>query len=155
MPAKFADDTVDVSGLGKMQKLLKQKLPVARVGILSGTARSDGPTNADVGAAHEFGTSRLPQRSFLRMPLELKLNEFLGKTTAFNDDVLKSVMRSGSLKLWVQKIATVAKNVVLGAFDTAGYGRWAAWKPGYENNTGNVLVNTQQLRNSITEDVVE
>lgn len=156
MPAKFGQDTVELEGLAKMQKLLKGRLPTARVGILSSTARSGGgPTNAEVGAAHEFGTSRLPQRSFLRMPVELMLQKALEKSRAFDDDVMRRVVREGSVRLWMQKIAVVAKDVVLGAFATGGYGRWKAWSKGYSNNTGNILVDTQQLRNSITEDVVD
>lgn len=154
MTVRIADDTVELSGLAKMQKLLNARLPTARIGILGSSGRSGkGATNAEVGAAHEFGTSRVPQRSFLRMPLELMMNQALEKSRAFDDDVMKLVVRTGSVLPWMQKIAVVAKDVVLGAFATAGYGRWQAWSKGYSNRTGNILVDTQQLRNSITEEV--
>lgn len=149
---KQDDDTIEFNddNLEKLQRILGNKLPTAQVGILGGSSRSDGLTNAEVGAAHEFGTSRLPQRSFLRMPLIDKLNNELDKSGAFTDDVLKEVLKSGSAIAWMTKIAAVGESVVLQAFSSGGFGKWVPHASGYENNTGQILVDTTQLRNSIT-----
>lgn len=145
--------TVDMDLLEKLLKTFKKKMPVCRVGILGASGRGDGPTNAEVGAAHEFGTARLPKRSFLIMPLRDNLVGELEKSQAFSEDVMKEVIKKGTIKPWMEKITKVAEGIVIGAFSTAGYGKWRQWKNGYENSTGTLLIDTQQLRNSISSDV--
>lgn len=150
------DVTMNVKGLDQILKALKGRLPVARVGILGSQARSGskGITNATVGAAHEFGTSKMPQRSFLRVPIAEHLDKKLESSGALDKDVLNEVVKSGNVLPWVTKVAALAEGIVLEAFDTGGFGKWPKWKGDYSNNTGNILVDTQQLRNSISYDVV-
>jgi phage gpG-like protein len=150
------NDTIELKGLDQILKALKAKPPVCRVGILGGSNSRNtmGVGNATIGAAHEFGTSKMPQRSFLRVPLTDNLNKELEKSNAFNADVLKEVIKSGSVKEWLELVKDTAVKIVVGAFGTNGYGKWAAWKnPSYTNNTGQILLDTQQLRNSITGEV--
>ena len=146
----------NIKGLESILKALKGEMPTARVGILgSKTNRNKNTvTNATVGAAHEFGTDKLPVRSFLRVPITEHLQGEIEKSGALDKEALAEVVRSGSVKIWLEKITGLAENIVLGAFSSGGYGKWPAWKtPGYENNTGQILVDTQQLRNSITSEV--
>lgn len=127
---------------------------MARVGILGGAnARNDGTTNAQVGAAHEFGTTKLPMRSFLRVPLTEHLEKRMESSGAIDADILSHVIKEGSVLPWLTKVAHLAVDVVLGAFDSGGYGKWKGWAPGYSNNTGMILVDSQQLRNSITMEI--
>lgn len=150
------DTTIETKGLDQILKALKIKPPVARIGILgAANARSGkGTSNATIGAAHEFGTSKLPMRSFLRVPLSERLQKAMESSGALDSDTLKNVIKEGSVLPWITKVAILAENIVLDAFDTGGFGKWAAWKnPGYTNNTGMILVDTQQLRNSITYEV--
>jgi hypothetical protein len=141
-------------------------VPTARVGILgSSDARSmqvqnnqgklvtETSSNATIGAAHEFGTSTLPQRSFLRQPLTEHLAKELEKSGAFTEETLKKVIASGSARPWTEKVAVAAEAVVGEAFATNGFGKWAPHAAGYENNSGNILVDTTQLRDSITSEV--
>lgn len=166
--------TVNVKGLDQILKGLKGKMPTAKVGILGGNARSDGLSNADVGAAHEFGTSKLPMRSFLRIPIADNLDKRMQQANLMSEEVLKAVIKDGSVLPWIKQVAVIAENIVLDAFDTGGFGKWAPWgtspsiikrvgrsiglikqaRP-YSNNTGMILVDTQQLRNSITYEVSE
>lgn len=138
--------------LDRLIRVLSEKLPVARVGVLA-TGRTDDSNNAEVGAAHEFGTSTVPQRSFLRMPIMEKFDGELEKSGAFNEDMLKEVVKSGTIRTWMQKIAKIGERIVLDALATGGFGKWKPWKPGYSNQTGQILVDTQQLKNAITSDV--
>lgn len=147
--------TIEIKGLEQLLKALKGKQPTARVGILGDkTQRSDksGQTNADIGAKHEFGTSGMPQRSFLRVPIEEHLNERLESSGAMDPDVLKQVIAQGSIVPWLKKVAVVAEGIVAEAFDSGGFGKW---KPSNMANKKNkqTLVETQQLRNSITSEV--
>jgi phage gpG-like protein len=177
----MSDDayTMNTKNLDQLIKALKNNMSKGRVGILGGkTMRNNtdsGPgksvsankgkapksgigdvtTNAAVGAIHEFGIpGRIPQRSFLRVPIAEQLPKELEKSGAFSKDELNKVIKEESLKPWIERIVLVAVNIVTEAFDTGGFGKWPKWKdPNYSNNSGQVLVDTTQLRNSITGDV--
>lgn len=152
--------TLNVKGLDQLLKTLRKKPPTVRLGIIGNknlrSGKNNPPTNAQVGAAHEFGTENIPQRSFLRIPLLDHLDKELEKSGALDKDTLNEIIRTGALIPYLKKVAVLAEGIVMGAFDTGGYGKWAAWKnPNYQNNTGDILVDTQQLRNSITSEVSE
>lgn len=169
--------TINIKGLYKLLKALKQKQPVVRVGILGDkTQRTENKTklsfsevqnlvkprksgkqltNAELGALHEFGGANMPQRSFLRMPLTERLNKEMQRSGAFSEQAFKGVMQQGTVIPWLKKLAVLAESIVLGAFDSGGYGKWPKWKKGYTNRTGMILVDSQQLRNSITSEVTE
>lgn len=147
-------------GLNNLIKALKDKFPTARVGVLGGknirtSDENQPPTNAEVGAAHEFGVpGRLPVRSFLRVPITENMQEYLERAGAFKKEALQKVIQEGTLVPYVKKIAAVAETIVADAFDTGGFGKW---KPSDMKNkkTKQTLVETQQLRNSITSEVKE
>jgi phage gpG-like protein len=160
------DVTLQITGLEQLLKALKAKPPQARVGIIGGRDNrqiedkgGSGTSvmgNAEVGAMHEFGTSTLPRRSFLVSPIVWNLQKYMQRSKALDKNVLNEVIKSGSVLPWVQKVTKMAELIVLEAFDTAGFGKWEKWKsPSYTNNTGQILVDTQQLRNSITSEVRE
>ncbi len=131
------------------------KTPVARVGIFGdGKPRAKGfATNAEIGALHEFGGKNTEKRSWLRIPLNDHLKAFLEKAGLFDKSALDRVIKSGSLVPWVQKIAVSALDVVLEGFATGGFGKW---KPSNmaRKKVHMTLVETQQLRNSVIQDVV-
>lgn len=155
--------TVEVGGLDQLLKALKTKPPVCRVGILgektnrkAGGSNKSDTTNATIGAAHEFGAPArgLPQRSFLRVPISDRLQKEMEKAGAISKAEFKDVIKQGSVAPWLKKIAVLAEGIVKGAFDSAGYGKWPAWKdPNYTNNAMQILVDTTQLRDSITSEV--
>jgi phage gpG-like protein len=157
------DFTLNVRGLEQLAKALKVKPPVARVGILGDkTVREPAEgekkslTNAEVGAAHEFGTTTIEKRSFLLTPIKDRLDSEMEKAGAFRPDVLLRVLKQGSVVPWLEKVASLAEGIVLDAFATGGFGKWKAWKnPNYTNNAGQILVDTKQLRDSITSEVKE
>lgn len=151
---------LNTAKLDKLMALLSTgKVPTARVGILGAKnhrskGESKSPTNAEIGAKHEFGLDGMPMRSFLRMPLTEFLGKYLEKAGAFTEAVLKDVMATASLTPWIKKIGIVGEQVVADAFQTGGFGKW---KPSDMSRKRNhqTLVETQQLRNSITSEVVE
>lgn len=156
-----AIETMNLKGCDQLLKAFKGKLPVVSVGILGSKNSRTGKnnSNATIGAYHEqpagmeFGSTKMPQRSFLRVPLTDNLDKKIESSGALNKDVLAEVIRTGALKPWLQKIGVLAEEVIQGAFDSGGYGKWAPWSKGYTNNTGQILVDTQQLRDSITSEV--
>lgn len=150
---------MNTKGLDQLIKALKNDVSRVRVGVLgSKSARMGGgatsATNASIGAIHEFGTSHIPMRSFLRMPLSDFLQTYLDKAGAFNKAEIKDVIKQGSVIPWLQKVAIVAERIVSDAFATGGFGKWPGWKtPGYRNNDNRLLVDTRQLRDSISSEV--
>lgn len=155
----MADVEFKIDGLEKILKALKGKPPIARVGILGKSAAREGGgiNNATIGAAHEFGTSNLPIRSFLRVPIADNLQKQLEKSGAFKEDALKDVLKQKTLKPWVDKMAIVAEGIVTDAFDTGGFGKWPALNPATmeRKKVKMILVESQQLRDSITSEVKE
>lgn len=152
--------TLEIKGLNQLIKSMKGKLPTCRIGILGDESRtgkgSKVPTNAEIGAVHEFGapSKGIPQRSFLRMPLTEHLEKEMESSGLLDKETLAEVVKQGSIKPWLEKIAVVSEGVVLDAFETKGGGKWPPWKnPSYTNEGGTLLVDSQQLRNSVTSKV--
>lgn len=148
------ETTLELKNLDKLIKALNVSAPSVRVGILGDHNAREGKnqSNATVGAYHEFGTSTLPIRSFLRVPLSDHLPIWLKKTGAFSKAELDEVLITKSLAPWLNKIGTLAVTVVQTAFETGGFGKWPPSEMKYKTNW-QTLVETQQLRNSITYDV--
>ena len=149
------DTEMRLEGLDKLVKALKAKPPVIKVGILGkGAARAGGKvTNAYVGYVHEYGKGKNPKRSFLREPLQAYLGPRMIAQGALDQNVLKAVIASGSLIAWCEGIAVLAEGIVLEAFDTCGFGKWQPSNMS-RKKVKQTLVETQQLRNSISSKVV-
>lgn len=171
------NEDLNTKTLDQLIKALKASMPKARVGILGAKTARDGQqhkgpaksvnadrkalegrwnfnTNAAVGAAHEFGSKTLPQRSFLRVPISEHLEKKMESSGAFDKNALKLVVKQGSLTPWLKKIAVLAEGIVAEAFETGGFGKWPQWKdPNYKNDGGRILVDTRQLAESITSEV--
>ena len=154
--------TVEITGLDQLLKALNARPPVARVGILGDHALRNGKDhgngaldNATIGAAHEFGTSTVPKRSFLFVPIAERLDKKIESSGLITEDTTNEVLKQGSVIPWMKEIAIDAEAVVLEAFATGGYGKWFALKPATLARKMNqeILVETQQLRNSITSEV--
>ena len=150
------ETTLNTKGLDKIIKAFKGKMPEIRVGILGSSPRPDGTSNALIGAVHEFGSParNIPQRSFLRKPLTENLDKALQNNGLLRKQSLDMVFQEGNFDRFVSLIAQTAEQVVLESFEKSGPG-WPAWKsPTYSNNTGQLLIDTNQLRNSITSEIV-
>lgn len=146
------DTTVELRGLDQLIKTMKKDPPVIKVGVLG------GGRNAEVGAVHEFGAPArgIPQRSFLRVPLADHLNAELERSGLLDKETLNEVIKLGSMVPWMKKIGIAAEGVIDDAFETKGYGKWPSWKnPNYHNEGGTLLVDSGQLRESITSEVNE
>lgn len=151
----MSDDVeYNVKGLENFLKALKEKPPVARIGVLSDGKRKDGASNVEIGVKHEFGSDGMPVRSFLRMPISDNMQKYLDESGVINPAVIDKFIQNGSLKEFVSVIGEIGFTIVQDAFQSNGFGKWPAWKtPGYTSRTGLILVDTQQLRDSIQMDV--
>lgn len=137
--------------LDKLARVFKQD-PKIHIGILGDGKRTDGQlTNAEIGYKHEMGVDG-PQRSFLRMPLTAKLGQELATSDVLSDASLKELATVGSMLPLCQKIGIMGEAVIADAFDTGGFGEWPESDMRLKKNH-QTLVETQQLRNSITSEV--
>ncbi len=159
----MADDeetTLEVKGLDKLIRLMGVTPPSVKIGVLGSKAargadtNASGLNNAEVGAFAEFGTVNAPQRSFLRVPIAENLEKRMESAGAFDEDTLKETLAAGTLMPYMKKIAVLCESIVLGAFASSGYGKWRPSNMSGKKNK-QTLVETQQLRNSITSEVKE
>jgi len=154
------NDIIEVKGLEQLLKALKQKPVSGKIGVLGNSSREakkgGSTTNATVGAVHEYGAParNIPQRSFLRIPIMENLEKELEKSELLEEDTFKQVLIVGNVKPWMKQVMLCAEAVVDDAFETSGHGKWPAWKdPKYHNEGGMILVDSGQLRRSITSEV--
>jgi hypothetical protein len=152
----MSESRLELKGLDKLLKALKQKPPSIKVGILGDSAPRDGggPNNASIGAVHEFGNSTHPQRSFLRIPISKNLKKKMEQSGAFDKATFQKVMAEGSIIPWATKVGFLAVECSIDAFAEGG-GKGNRWKPSdmRRKKVHQTLVETQQLRNSITSEV--
>lgn len=156
MKSKIVENDLD-----KLNKFVKGLKPgyVVRVGILGNKnnrndPKSKGKTNADIGLIHEFGTPKIPQRSFLRMPLFVKSDRILKEMA--DAQTLKDFANGDILKI-LGYLGKVCERVILDAFDTKGFGDWAANAASTikRKKGSQPLIDHGFLRRSISSDVVK
>lgn len=127
----------------------------AQVGIFSDATEREasGKTNAEIGAAHEFGSTltNLPMRSWLRMPLMVELTPEKMRRIPW----LQLLLRDGAKKL-LKRLGILGEEVVQEGFATGGFGRWpalSAWTIRKKGSSA-ILIETAQLRKSVASRVV-
>lgn len=155
----------DDTELNKIMKMLKDDYTL-RVGIMGSKASAqhgkDNITNVEVGTFHEFGTSRMPQRSFLFKPLMERL-QFSNPEMAFlKSAVFRQFFVKNTPLKFFQDLGAKALDVVEDAFNTNGFGEWEpltvrtekqfskARKRNIKKNGYQILTDTGRLRRSIT-----
>ena len=132
---------------------------VTRVGILGEKAseihNETDKTNAEIGAIHELGLlAHVPERSFLRMPLETKLEGWIEN----NLDLYEQCLKKGNMKKWFEALGFAAEKIIEDAFLSGGFGSWPRLSPVTVAMKGGrwwPLIDTGQLRASITSAVYE
>lgn len=172
----MAEVKADLTEMYKLMRMLKENYTV-RIGILGSkaTAQHNGSDlqNADIGTFHEFGTKKMPQRSFLMMPIGDKLN--------FNNEEMQDMRKFLFKQLFIKKapqefykgLLSKALEIVNNAFATGGFGEW---KPLAEStyarrakklpkrvtkkslsywNSHPILTDTGQLRRSISGKIIK
>lgn len=120
----------------QLSAMEKAKSMSVKVGLPAGETASskaytsDGqaaaPTVLQVGIWHEYGTKSIPQRSFLRGPLDIKKADLKqALETQFN-----LVLENGlDVEIALGRVGLTARNISVGAFKTQGYGEWPALSP--------------------------
>ena len=117
-------------------------------------AENEGQTNADIGLVHEMGSMarHIPRRSFLEMPLNLKMPEY---ARTFGAELKKSI-EAGNIRPAFVKLGIKGEQVVQMAFASRGFGMWQKLSEQTIKNKGSdsPLIDSGQLCKSITSDTV-
>lgn len=144
----------DFSKLENLLKGLKTKMSV-RVGVFQEATAPDGEKVASYGADNEFGVPerRIPERSFIRMPIETKA----GKIAADVEKRKRDRIEQGNIRGIFEDIGLAAEAVIQEAFDTRGFGTWKENAEMTIDKKGSdaPLIDQGLLRRSITSKVVE
>lgn len=128
----MADNGVkyDTEHLDNLIRSLKQEY-FLRVGILGSKAKGShdkesGKTNAEIGTFHEFGTKKMPRRSFLEDSLKFKLK--------FNEEQMKKIKKSlfknmfqktkPNIQIFLQDLGAKCLEIIEEGFATNGFGKW-------------------------------
>ena len=119
--------TMSIEKLQDLAENLKHRANV-QVGVfVDKTVRPDGPlTNAALACYHENGSPQhhLPRRSMLKTPIydhaAQIMSVFRGKAPEY--------LKKGNLPTLYKLIGVACEKVVLGAFQTGGYGKWPMLK---------------------------
>jgi len=158
------DSEFNFKPLDNIIKALASKGYTTKIGILGSkdarTSENGINSNATVGNFHEqleqgtgqeFGGTKIPRRSFLRMPLSLFLAPKLKEAQLFNNKDLEIIAKQGNTKALAEKVGALGVATVLEAFDTNGFGTWQALSPRTlkRKKIKQTLVESEQLLHSI------
>ena len=154
----------EVTGdFSKLEKLIEnlEGNHYVDIGILGENNQSieGGYTLAGIGAVHEFGTDRagrgnsvtIPERSFLRMPLETGQQDIENAVKGH----LQKYIADGDIKGIFKLIGIAGEARIQEAFETAGFG---TWDPNAESTirqkgSDSPLIDQGDLRAAITSKV--
>lgn len=147
------DVRLNTEGIDKLRAMLGNLASSeAQVGIFADKdGRSDGGSNADIGAKHEFGVVEggyvTPERSFLRMPLMAHGAE---KVQA------RAVLLGAAVNLLdadavLEQLGQAGESAVQEAFDTGGFGEWPSLSARRVEEKGHdtILIDKGELRASV------
>lgn len=149
---------LDKQVLEKLQaELAKAKGARVHVGVLAGRVDREGEelNNAEIGAVHELGSknSNIPQRSFLRMPMQNKLPDEIKKIRPAK--FVRVILEQG-VSVALQNLGVIGEQVVDRAFESRGFGQWApnSERTIAEKGSDSPLIDKAFLRKSITSKVI-
>lgn len=129
----------------------------SRVGILGSDINrknAEGITNSEIGVIHEFGSEKMPTRSFLRMPIMTHKKEIL---KAVGGTMIRRAFAQKDYMKMFHLLGQKGRSIVIQAFETGGFGHWPDISDATKAAKGSsvILVDSAQLKNAISEDVVK
>jgi hypothetical protein len=143
----------DLKGLENLIKKLNSKVWVD-VGILKNVKYPNGQDLVTVAATHEWGSinGNIPERSWLRQPLETKQKEIEKELKP----KLQAYLNKQDVKGFMTLIGIACEGQIQAAFDTGGFGTWQAIEPetqlGKKGSTA-ILIDSSLFRKAITSKV--
>lgn len=112
---------------------------------------SQGVTNAEIGFVHEMGSiaRNIPRRSFLWDTFMYRGKKLMNSLK--ND--CRTLFKTGKVEAYLKRCGIEATNLVVEAFETSGWGRWAplAYGTVMGKVKGSLVVRKQQAAETIHE----
>lgn len=149
----------NLNELNRIMKGLKDDYTV-RIGILGSDAgeihTGSSLTNAEIGTFHEFGTSKMPRRSFLEEPLKAGLTFDQDEMRDMKKLLWKQFFVKGSPEAFMEKLMYKALSVIKASWNAGGNPAWQSLtantlkQKAKKNQSPAILTATTQLRNSIS-----
>lgn len=131
------------------------RLRVKKILKSTSTLKNTEKTNAEIGLKQELGSlsEHIPRRSFLEMPLMLKMPEYY---KSFGANLMKAI-EAGDIRPAFVTLGIKGEQIVQLAFASRGFGQWA---PNAESTisrkgSSSPLIDTGQLRRAVTSDVIK
>lgn len=120
--------TYDVKNLEDVINALKEDYTL-RIGIIGAKAtqtshKNSSKTNAEIGTFHEFGTSKMPRRSFLEDSLKLKLKFNTEKMRELRRVLFTQFFIKKAPQKFLQDLGAKCLLIIEDGFATNGFGRW-------------------------------
>lgn len=145
-----------------------------RIGILGSAAKAvhdkeSALTNAQIGTFHEFGTDKLPRRSFLEDSIKFKLNMKTNNLSSLKKAAFKAFFIQKKPVLFFRTLGAKCLEAIEDGFATNGFGLWAPLSENYRQRkikkakgkekkfaqAINILTDTGKLRHSISMKVIK
>ena len=139
---------LDTKKIQELKKMLKAT--TIRVGVPEGAGGyDDGSTIAEVAFYNEFGTARIPERSFIRSTFNEQRDTFI---KFMGSEAAKSLEGKQSMDTTIQRVGIKAQSEILKKF------RDNDWDPNApytiaKKGSSTPLIDSGQLRQSITWEV--
>lgn len=161
------DLNINYKGLKSVIKFLSEEYSI-KVGLLASKGGSslivdrngkvvEDMDYAGLGAIHEFGKGNNPPRSFLELPLTTQTDKFLKYIREVSEDYGFEyfIKKTGDLMSVAMVVGEKAKELILEAFKTQGFGQWADNAPSTIALKGRnePLVDTGELKEHIQYEV--
>lgn len=161
----MANVKADMTELNNILRCIKKDYTL-RIGILGNDAdeqhgEDSGLKNVEVGTFHEFGTNKMPRRSFLEDPLKEKLSFSNSNIKPLKKVLWKQFFVKNAPEKFFRDLGSKARDIIEEAFNTNGFGRWKqlstarAKEKQRKNLSSHILTDTTQLRHSISFTVIK
>lgn len=146
--SKEISENLDLAGLGAVQEFgCDIKITQKMAGYLALTAKELGLPKLET---QGDGYIHIPARSFLQMPLSRKgavINELKKQLGTNLEDIAYHFAKTGDMQTLAIMLGVSAREVVIQAFETGGFGQW---KPNSQltvalKGSNNPLQNTGEL----------
>ncbi|NCX93984.1 MAG: hypothetical protein EBX40_04845 [Gammaproteobacteria bacterium] len=109
--------------MDRISSELKKNYTV-KIGVLSNEKREDGFGAAELAAVHEFGTDKIPERSFLRSTFKSRQDDFEQVMSQNKASIIKGIVENG-LEPFLAKVGAEWVGYVQETFKAQGPG----WMP--------------------------
>lgn len=143
-PQEFLEQSTQY--LKSLEEMKRKSVAIGILGEDGGETYEDGATLVQIGAIHEYGLGN-PERSFIKMPTELKQKDIARVIGVQFNKTLEGQGVDKSLGL----LGVYVQNVIKGAFTSDGYGKWPPLSAitVAKKGSSKPLIDTGRLMNSI------